>query len=131
MPSLVDTNVLSEFVRPKPNRGVLTWAADVERISISVVSIEEIEFGLSWRPNRKLAEWFRNFFAQACDTLPVTESIARRAGVMRGEFLANGITRSPADMLIAATAQIHGLTLVTRNVRDLDGCGIDLLNPFV
>lgn len=131
MPSLIDTNVLSEFVRPTPNRGVTAWAAGMERIFISVVSIEEIEFGLSWRPNKKLAEWFRDFFAEACDTLPITETIASRAGVMRGQFLAKGITRSPADMLIAATAQVHGLTLITRNVRDFDGCGIDLLNPFV
>ena len=131
MPSLIDTNVLSEFVRPRPNRGVISWAANVERISISVVSVEEIAFGLTWKPNKKLEEWFRKFFAEACDTLPITESIAQRAGAMRGDFLGKGITRSPADMLIAATAQAHGLTLVTRNVRDFDGCGIDLLNPFV
>ena len=131
MASLLDTNVLSEFVRPSPNRGVRAWAKGIERISISVVSVEEIEFGLSWKPNKKLAEWFRNFFAEACDTLPITEAIASRAGILRGRFLANGITRSPADMFIAATAQVHGLTLVTRNVRDFDDCGIELLNPFV
>jgi len=83
---------------------VIAWAADVERISVSVISIEEISFGLSWKPNKRLEEWFRNFFAEACDTLPVTEPVAQRAGAMRGEFLAAGITRSPADMLIAATA---------------------------
>src|SRR3954453_1380480 len=129
MPSLVDTNVLSEFVRPRPNRGVIAWAAEVERISVSVVTVEEISFGLSWKPNDKVEEWFRNFFAEACDMLPVTEMIAQHAGGMRGEFLAKGITRSPADMLIAATAHVHGLTLVTRNVRDFDGCRIDLFNP--
>jgi predicted nucleic acid-binding protein len=118
-------------VRPSPNRGVRAWAKGVERISISVISVEEIEFGLSWKPNKKIADWFRNFFAETCDTLPVTEAIARRAGVLRGQFLAKGITRSPADMLIAATAYVNGLTLVTRNVRDFEGCRIDLLNPFV
>ncbi|HEX3577451.1 MAG TPA: type II toxin-antitoxin system VapC family toxin [Thermoanaerobaculia bacterium] len=131
MPSLVDTSVLSEFVRPEPNRGVKAWAADVDRIFISVVSIEEIEFGMSWKPNKKLAAWFENFFAEACESLPITDEIARRAGIMRGRFLTKGITRSPADMLIAATAHIHGLTLVTRNVRDFDGCAIKLLNPFL
>jgi len=131
MPSLVDTNVLSEFVRPAPNRGVTAWAADIDRIFISVISIEEIEFGLSWKPNKKVASWFENFFAEACDSLPITDEIARRAGVMRGRFLMQGVTRTQADMLIAATAQVHALTLVTRNVRDFDGCGIKLLNPFV
>jgi predicted nucleic acid-binding protein len=131
MASLVDTNVLSEFVRPSPNRGVRAWAMGFERISISVITLEEIEFGLSWKPNRKMADWFRDFFAETCDTLAITEAIARRAGVLRGQFLAKGITRAPADMLIAATAYVHGLTLVTRNVRDFEGCRIDLLNPFV
>ena len=130
MPHLADTNVLSEFVRPIPNRGVIAWAAGVERISISVVSLEEITFGLSWKPNKKLGDWFRDFFANACDALPITDPIAQRAGEMRGRFRAKGIARSMSDMLIAATAHVHGLTLVTRNVRDFDGCRIDLVNPF-
>ena len=49
---------------------------------------------------------------------------------MRGVLAARGQVRHMADMLIAATAQIHALTLVTRNVRDFDGCGIAVLNPF-
>lgn len=67
---------------------------------------------------------------QRHEILPITADIARRAGEMRRDFLKQGITRQPADMLIAATAQIHGLTLVTRNIRDFEGCGIGLLNPF-
>jgi predicted nucleic acid-binding protein len=130
MPWLIDTNVLSEFVRPIPNRGVTAWAAGVERVFISVVSLEEIAFGFAWKPNKKIEEWYRTFFGEACDGLPVTQAIAQRAGAMRGQFRAKGITRSPADMLIAATAQVHGLILVTRNVRDFTDCRIDLLNPF-
>ena len=69
-------------------------------------------------------------FVQRHDILPMTFDIARRAGDLRGQFQARGQTRTQADMLIAATAQIHALTVVTRNVRDFDGCGIGVLNPF-
>jgi len=127
---LTDTNVLSELVRPRPNPGVLSWAAGTARISISVVTLEEIMFGLAWKPNRNVQNWFDAFFAEACDVVPVTQPIAVRAGVMRGELRARGITRSQADTLIAATAQVLDLTLVTRNVRDFEGLRIDLLNPF-
>jgi len=130
MPWLTDTNVLSELVRPRPNSGVLAWASGVERISISVVTLEEIMFGLAWKPNPKVQKWFGRFFAEACEIVPITQAMAERAGAMRGELRARGITRSQADTLIAATAQVLGLTLVTRNVRDFEGCRIDLLNPF-
>jgi len=131
MPWLVDTNVLSELVRPRPNAGVAQWAAGASRISVSVITLEEILFGLAWKPNAKIRRWFELFFEEACDLLPVTDEIAERAGMMRGDLRAEGETRSQADMLIAATAQVHGLTLVTRNVRDFEGCRIALMNPFV
>ena len=62
--------------------------------------------------------------------LSVNTEIARRAGELRADMARRGTVRQQPDMLIAATAQIHALTLVTRNVRDFDGCGIGLLNPF-
>ncbi len=130
MPWLADTNVLSELVRLRPNPGVLSWAAGVERISVSVVTLEEIMFGLAWKPNPKIQKWFGRFFAEACEIVLITQPIAERAGAMRGELRAGGITRSQADTLIAATAQVLGLTLVTRNVRDFEGYQIDVLNPF-
>jgi len=127
---LADTNVLSELVRPRPNPGVLAWAAEVERISISVITLEEILFGLAWKPNPKVQKWFGTFFDESCEVFPVTQPIAERAGTMRGELRARGITRTQADTLIASTAQVLGLTLVTRNVRDFEGFRIELLNPF-
>lgn len=130
MPWLVDTNVLSELARPRPNPAVLRWASQVERVSISVITIEEVMFGLAWKPNKKVREWFTDFFADACDVLPITQAIAERSGIMRGELRAGGITQSQADRLIAATAFVHALTLVTRNVRDFKGCRIGLLDPF-
>ena len=60
----------------------------------------------------------------------VTAEIAKLSGEMRGQFQARGQSRSSMDMIIAATAREHHLTLVTRNVRDFEGCDIPILDPF-
>jgi predicted nucleic acid-binding protein len=74
-------------------------------------------------------EWVEAFF-QRHEVLQISQNIARRGGELRGQLCARGIVREQADMLIAATAQAHQLTLVTRNTRDFENCGISLLNPF-
>ena len=128
---LVDTNVLSELARRTPDPRVALWARGVTLpIAISVVTLDEIRFGLSWRPNPRIEAWFDDFLPANCEALPVTDDIAVRAGRLRGRLRADGCQRTQADMLIAATAQAHHLALVTRNVRDFDGCGIALLDPF-
>lgn len=127
---LVDTNVLSELARPRPNRGVLTWAEGVTAVALSVVSLEEVFCGLAARPNARVRGWFEAFVESHCEVLPVTAEIARRCGQLRGGLTARGKARSQADMLIAATAQHHQLTLVTRNLRDFADLSLPLLNPF-
>lgn len=127
---LADTNILSELIRKRPDPGVLQWAQDVRRLAVSAVTVEEVYFGLSWKPNPGIRLWFEGFLDTNCEILPVTAEIAKRAGEIRGQLQAHGQTRSSADMMIAATAQEHDLTLVTRNVRDFADCGIPLLNPF-
>ena len=130
MTQLVDTNILSELVRPRPDPGVLTWAEGITSINVSIITLEEITFGLEAKPNHRIETWFSRYFDSHCTFLEVTDAIARHAGHLRGNLRRKGITRTQADMLIAATASIHGLTLVTRNDRDFEGCGIALLNPF-
>lgn len=133
MPStsvLVDTNVLSELVRKRPDPGVLEWAQGIRQVALSVITVEEVCFGLSWKPAPRVAIWFEELLETHCEILPVTAEIARRSGELRGQLQARGQTRESADMLIAATAQVHQLTLVTRNVRHFMDCGISLLNPF-
>jgi len=130
MTYLCDTNVISELARPQPNRGVITWSLGITSIALSVITLEEIMYGLNAKPNARIQAWFQNFLNTYCQILPITSDIARLAGELRGNLRLQGSTRSQADMLIAATAKIHHLILVTRNTRDFEGCEISLLNPF-
>lgn len=127
---LCDTNILSELARPQPNAGVEAWAQGLSSIAVSVITVEEIAYGLTWKPNLRILEWFQDFLDNYSEVLPVTADIAARAGRLRGALQAQGRTRAQADMLIAATAQFHGLTLVTRNAKDFEDCGLALLDPF-
>lgn len=129
MKYLLDTNIISELTRRRPNPGVLDWASRVTEHLISAITVDELWFGISRCPTINLTDWLKQYTEQHT-VLPVTEDIAMRAGRMRGEFSRRGIAREQSDMLIAATAQAHNLTLVTRNVRDFDACGIALLDPF-
>ncbi|YAF95381.1 MAG: type II toxin-antitoxin system VapC family toxin [Nodularia sp. CChRGM 3473] len=131
MTFLCDTNIISELARPQPNSGVIIWGAKVTSITISVITVEEILYGLTSKPNLRIQTWFENFLENYCQILPITTEIAKRSGELRGQQRVIGKTHTQADMMIAATVQIHQLTLVTRNIRDFDGCGIPLLNPFV
>ena len=127
---LVDTNVVSELMRPKPSGVVLAWAERQEDFSLSVVCLEEIMFGLQARPSPRLSKWFDEFVASHCKLLPVTAAVARRCALLRGQARARGQQRTQADGLIAATAYEHALALATRNTRDFEDCGIPLINPF-
>lgn len=127
---LADTNVLGELVKKSPDTHVMQWVQSALLIAISTVTIEEAHFGLAWQPNARKLSLFNAVVQNMHAVYPVTESIAQRAGILRGQFQAQGITRSPPDMLIAATAQEHQLVIATRNVRDFVGCGAQLVNPF-
>jgi toxin FitB len=128
---LCDTNIISELARPRPNTDVIDWIANLETIYISVISLEEIQFGIAARSNARLQTWFEQFIQMDCVVLSVSESIAILAGQMRGEFRRSGQQRTQADILIAATALHHEFTLATRNVKDFADCnGLMLFNPF-
>jgi toxin FitB len=127
---LCDTNIISELSKRESNPGVMEWASSVKKCALSVVTLEEIHYGLAWHPNNRVREWIKNFLQKYTEILPVTNSIAEQAGTIRGQFQSQGIVRTQADMLIAATASLHSLTLVTRNTRDFNGCRIAILNPF-
>ncbi|MEH1790774.1 MAG: type II toxin-antitoxin system VapC family toxin [Nostoc sp.] len=130
MSNLCDTNIISELTRPIPNPGVIKWSGTVTSINLSVITIEEIYYGLTAKPNSRIQNWFENFLTTHCQIFPITSEIAKCSGELRGFLKTQGKPRSEADILIAATAKIHSMTLVTRNIKDFEGCDIYTLNPF-
>jgi predicted nucleic acid-binding protein len=130
---LVDTNVISELARPRPNAAVVQWLAGQSRIHLSVVTLEELAFGVARAKDgarARLGAWLDALIATRPALLDVTPAVARASGELRAARETRGRRVAMADMLIAATALTHGLTLVTRNLSDFDGCGVTLFNPF-
>jgi predicted nucleic acid-binding protein len=133
---LIDTNVLSEARRPEPNRGIIEWLdqLDEDRAFISVISLAEIRRGVALmdkgRRRDALAEWLTHGLAErfAGRILAVDERIAFVWGDLMAEAKRRGIGLASMDGLLAATAFVHDLTLVTRNVRDFRNLDLKLLD---
>jgi predicted nucleic acid-binding protein len=133
---LLDTNVISELRRPQhANRNVVAWAGSIPFASffLSVVSILEIEIG-ALRLARKdsaqgaaLRAWIDQQILPRFEgrILPVDTSVAQRCARLHVPD-----PRSQRDALIAATALVHGLTMVTRNTADFESAGVALLDPW-
>src|SRR5215472_9103777 len=123
MPWLLDTNILSEIRRPKPEPKVLSFiaACPLDELYISTVTLAELPFGIERLDagerrdelNRWLMHTVRPMFNQR--VLPVTEDILFRWRVLMEEGRKAGHTYSQPDLIIAATALHHGLTVVTRD----------------
>lgn len=127
---LIDTNIVSELMRRRPDPAVLAWAGRQPGFHLSVIVLEELVFGLTQKSLVMKRQWLDDFLAKQCRILAVTPAVALSAGSLRGAFAAKGVARQPYDMLIAATALLHKLPLATRNTADFEGCGITLINPF-
>ena len=129
---LLDTMVLSELRKRRPHPKVVAWLRPqpVDQVFISVVSLGEIERGIHRTADRTFAEsltlWLDELMRFYADRiLPITPDIARRWGRLSAELGHEG-----ADLLIAATAASHRLTVVTRNLRHFKPTGVMLVDPF-
>jgi predicted nucleic acid-binding protein len=132
---LVDTNVLSEPTRRTPNPAVLAWLGQQRVVRVSAISVMELEFGierLEGARRRNLLNWLEQLLASPAHQLvPVDVSVARAAGHLKRLAEASGRPRALADLLIAASAQVSGSVVATRNTPDFEGLGVALLNPFM
>ncbi|MGK3117105.1 type II toxin-antitoxin system VapC family toxin [Pseudomonas corrugata] len=133
---LLDTNVISELRKPQADRNVQAWARSVAAPSlyVSAITVLELETGVL-RFERKdpsqgsrLRAWLDNHVlpAFAGRILTVDRAVALRCARLHVPDRSN-----ECDALIAATALIHGLTVVTRNVADFEASGVTLLNPWM
>ncbi len=130
---LLDTNVISELRKPKPHGGVVAWVARVpeHQLFLSALSLGELQAGVELtrrQDSLKAAEidaWIDRV-AQSYQILPMdTLAFREWARLMNGR-----VGQLMEDAMIAATARVHGLTIVTRNVRDFSGLKVELVNPF-
>jgi hypothetical protein len=131
---LLDTNVVSEAGRPRPDSGVVAFLQRESDICVSVILFEELSFGLERAPPERRARltlFVEGVFAQfGARALPVDLDIARLSGRLRANANNEGGALHMADALMAATAMTHGAILVTRNARDFTGLGVEIFNPF-
>jgi predicted nucleic acid-binding protein len=136
---LVDTNCISEVVRPKPEPRVVDWmeAADESTLYLSVLTIGEIRKGFAGLPRGKhrtrLERWIEvelpgRFWGRV---LPIDEAIAQRWGAIAENAKRKGRPLAVIDGLLAATALQHNLTIVSRNIRDFASAQVPILNPWM
>ena len=138
MSFLLDTNVVSEWVKPMPNPNVAAWLAgiDEDRAFLSVVTLAEVRRGIELlqlgRRRDRLTEWLTDELPARFETriVPIDRRVADEWGITMARSRALGVGLGTMDGFIAATAVVHGLTVVTRNETDFRRIGIALLNPW-
>lgn len=136
---LLDTNVLSELRRPKPDQRVVAFVASqpLEDLFISTVTLAEIRFGIEMVSDAgrraDLVDWLTNkvrpLFEQR--VLQVSEDVMLKWRLMVEGGRRAGHTFSQPDLVIAASAAHYGLTVVTRDVSDFDRAKVPVLNPWL
>ena len=136
---LLDTNILSELRRPRPEPNVLAFIAakPLDLLYVSAVTFAEIRFGIELvaDPGRRgvLHDWLthdvRPMFAQRI--LAVSEDVMFKWRLLVEDGRKVRHTFSQPDLIIAATALHHGLTVVTRDVSDYSRAGVSVINPWI
>jgi predicted nucleic acid-binding protein len=139
MSFLLDTNVVSEWVRPRPDAGVVVWLAEVDedRVFVSVITLAELRYGIermaAGKRRTRLDGWLRNELPPRFEgrILSIDSATADAWGKIVARSEASGRPMSVTDAFIAATVEVHGLTLVTRNASDFETTLKSVVNPWI
>lgn len=136
---VLDTNVISELMRPTPSPEVATWLSRETPADVFLTAVTEAElrYGVALVPDgrrrraleRVVEEIIREDFRGR--VLPFDSQVAPAYARIVSERRAAGRPISQLDAQIAAIALTHAATLATRNVRDFEGCGLELVDPWV
>jgi toxin FitB len=135
---LLDTNIISELVKPRPEPAVVRWVEEIDEdlMYLSVLTLGEIRKGVAALPHAarrvELEAWLESDLRLRFSKriLPIDEDIASRWGALAGQAQKDGRGLPVIDGLLAATAIHHNLTLVTRNTSDIASTGALLFNPW-
>lgn len=134
---LLDTNAISEPKRPHPNAGLIAWLRDQlpSDLHLSVITVGELRRGIvrleHGRRRDDLDFWLADMILRYADRiLPIDLAVTERWATMAEANRAAGRASDITDELIAATAHVHGLTIVTRNVRHFEHSGCRVLSPW-
>ena len=130
---LLDTNVVSELRKPRPHGGVVAWLESVDdtQLHLSAVTVGEIQAGIELtreqdpKKAKEIEAWLE-LVSATYNLLPM-DAKTFRAWARLMHRKSNTLYE---DAMIAATAKVHGLTVVTRNVADFNALGLEVFNPF-
>jgi len=138
MSYLIDTCCISELVKRKPNPSVVKWFADQDELSmyLSVITFGELRKGIEKLPDSKkkkeLNRWVKEDLNQRFKNrvFNITNEEVNKWGKILATAEKNGKPLPAIDSLIAATALVHDLSVVTRNTQDMEGSGVEMINPW-
>jgi toxin FitB len=135
---LLDTNIISELVKPRPEASVATWieGTDESLLHLSVLTLGEIRRGIAALPQSRrraiLEAWLDKDLRARFEgrILTIDQEVADRWGLLTATARHNGLALPVIDGLLAATALEHNLTLVTRDTGQIPSMGVEVFNPW-
>jgi predicted nucleic acid-binding protein len=138
MKYLLDTCVISEMIKIKPNQNVMSWIKekDETHLYISVICLGEIKKGIAKLSDKKKKNALIDWFSDLEDRfegriIPIDKNVAEKWGTIQGELEKKGMAMPAIDSLIACSALAYNMIVVTRNGNDMERSGVEIINPWL